>query len=138
MDFDAFMKAGGNVATEKATAEERESKCLVLFAHGEGMVLTWQAGSAMAACIDHREGSEFSLEDFEILDSPSVLEGVGLYIGEFKMTGHGEDAAAAICKLRPATAEEWEHYRHGEWPWEPLKGSRFYENEIELSKDRSS
>jgi hypothetical protein len=116
---------------------KREGKCLLLFVHGEGLVLTWMAGVYMADFIGEgpggSEGKSFKTDDVSFdADVPSAD---GLYIGEFKFVNEGKDwesqtyeYSLGITKLRPATKEEWEHHRNGEWPWEPLKGSCFYDN----------
>ena len=112
---------------------KRESKCLVLFLFGEAKVLTWQGGEDVLAWIDYSEGGEFSAEDFEVPENVAD----GLYIGEFAWVDDGpesyerpdiHDGHPGIMNLRPVTQEEWEHHRRDEFPWEPLKGSHFYDD----------
>lgn len=138
MEFDLFLKDSRVVATPEALEKERlarESKCLVLFCFGDAKVLTWQGGDDVVAWIDYREGQEFSAE---YLGVPKDVAD-GLYIGEFVWVDDGPesyerpdvyDGHVSIVNLRPITKEEWEHHRRDEFPWEPLKGSHFYDREF--------
>jgi len=118
---------------EVEVAKKNESRVLLVVAHGEGMVLTWMAGIYMADFVsqDHApEGEPFDAEDVDFEVPPD-----GLYLGEFSYVDDGpsdwgspfREYALGIRNLRPVTAEEWASHRRGEFPWEPLEGSRFYE-----------
>lgn len=105
---------------------------LVVFYHGEGYVILWQADAWLEDLIKefggHPEG--FDLEACCV--GYTTPKESGVYIGNLTMDDAGpgdlpylREAAVGLDNLRPVTAEEWQRYRNEEWPWDfkPLKES---------------
>jgi hypothetical protein len=105
-----------------------EGKALILFTHGSGFVLAYQATEALHEFILDAGGAldQFDLEGVGA-DCPQRETANGLYIGELKLADDGpgdwpgsRKACVKVVSLRLATKEEWESHRDGEWPWESI------------------
>jgi hypothetical protein len=107
------------------------NEALVVFAHGKGFVLEHRAGGVVREFIHDAGGggdSGFDLEACGVDCDAARWEGQ-LVSGRLKLVddGPGDYPGTRECCLqlmdcRPATAEEWEHYRRGEWPWPEESG----------------
>lgn len=103
-----------------------EGKALIVVAHGQGMVLIYQAVSWLEQFIHDVVGNHdsFSLEkasaDYNLKD--------GIWVADLGLVddGPGDWPGSRECLLQvkdahPVTAEEWAFYLDGDWPWEPIE-----------------
>jgi hypothetical protein len=88
-----------------------EGRVMVLFAHGKGYALAYQATDAVHDFVLMAGGSiqEFNLSAVAVY----AVQPDGLYVGTLQLTEGGLIAD----DLRPATEAEWANHCAGEWPW---------------------
>jgi hypothetical protein len=104
--------------------ERRESRVLVVMAHGNGLCLVCEPGLVLDHL--HENGSGASEDGFAFaghgVDHEPLPDGV--YVGELVFIDDGpgdwpgsREVAVSLRKTRLATVEEWTAHLNGEWPW---------------------
>jgi len=105
-------------------------KAMVVFAHGKGLVVCWQAQTYVAQFISDAGGGggtdSFDLDDVGADYNDDIDDGVWLFDLGLVDDGPGDWPGSRECMLqltngRHATAEEWAYHRGDEWPWEPIE-----------------
>jgi hypothetical protein len=96
-------------------------------AHGQGVVLTYQAvswltnfiqdvvgGSAESFTLE-KAGADYNLKDgVWVADLDIVDDGPGDWPGS-------RESLLQVKRAHPVTQEEWVSYLDGDWPWEPVE-----------------
>jgi hypothetical protein len=129
MNDDSNMSPGFKaIVTGDLEKEKRmRCRCLVVFAHGQGLVILCESGIPLDYLHDNGSGAG---QDGFVLDNENVdyeKQPDGVYVGVLSLhvVGPGDwpgtyEHEPWLRDVRPITAEEWSYHLGGEWPWDEV------------------